>query len=380
MIVIRSVCISAHLDSFCRRLDELIGLVFQYESGDPGAMRRKVGWRSTASYLTRKIKENLVVAKEEAMNAQYLFGMLREFDLFEQRCEQDKQSVYMSERWLKPLVIGRIRLPGIWRLFVPRYFRMVRRLVALMDSKGFLLLPCGIHAYCDFVRLYRFCHGYLLDFFREPQLNIVKRLGAYDPRFPRIRLWGYFVEASTCTKRQQRTSDGVLRILWVGRMLDWKCVDVLIRAFKTASRKRPMALQIVGEGPECKRLRKIAGGNGIEGLKWQKDKIAFVGYLPSTTVRELMQRADVSVMPSNAEEGWGAAVSEALSEGCPVISTYEAGSSATLLDDRSLYHVTEVAELSEKLVSFKGDCPAYTPCEWSGDYAGDLFLKIVREV
>lgn len=380
MIVVRSVCISAHLDSFCRKLNELIGLVFQYESGDPGAMRRRVGWGRSVSYPTREIRVAPRIAEEEAMDAQYLFGMLREFDLFERRCRQNKQSVYMSERWLKPLVVGRIRLPGIWRLFVPSYFRMVWRLVALMDSKTFLLLPCGIHAYRDFVRLYRFCHGHLLDFFREPQLNIVKRLGAYDSRFPRIRLWGYFVESSTCKKGQRRTSDGLLKILWVGRMLDWKCVDVLIKAFKSASWKRPMALQIVGEGPECERLRKMAGENRIEGIKWQKDKIAFVGYLPTPAVRELMKNADVYVMPSNAEEGWGAAVSEALSEGCPVISTYEAGSSATLLEDRFLYHTAEIVELSKKLVSFKGDFPAYTPYQWSGDYAGDLFLKIVREV
>ena len=41
-LMIRSVCLSSHLDSFCTRINEMLGggLKFVYETDDPGAMRR----------------------------------------------------------------------------------------------------------------------------------------------------------------------------------------------------------------------------------------------------------------------------------------------------------------------------------------------------
>lgn len=41
-LMIRSVCLSAHLDSFCTRINEMLGgrFKFVYETDDPGAMRR----------------------------------------------------------------------------------------------------------------------------------------------------------------------------------------------------------------------------------------------------------------------------------------------------------------------------------------------------
>lgn len=170
-----------------------------------------------------------------------------------------------------------------------------------------------------------------------------------------------------------------MRILWCGRMVDWKRVDVLIKAFKQASKQRAMTLQIVGDGPEQARLKRLAGELGEDALKWTPGKISFNGYLPNSQVRELMHEADVYVMPSNAEEGWGAIVSEALVEGCPVISTWEAGSSATLLGDRRLYHANSVSELCARLLEFDGTPEAYDAKAWSGEAGAKKFMEIVGE-
>jgi len=91
-----------------------------------------------------------------------------------------------------------------------------------------------------------------------------------------------------------------------------------------------------------------------------------------------LREADLYVMPSNAEEGWGAAVSEALLEGCPVISTYEAGSSATLLPEEWLYHADDVEALTDKLLSFKGTSVPDISYAWSGEMAAKTLLEIVR--
>ena len=60
--------------------------------------------------------------------------------------------------------------------------------------------------------------------------------------------------------------------------------------------------------------------------------------MPVAEVRAFMRSHEVYVLPSNAYEGWGAVVSEALEEGMEVLGTYEAGSSATVLPQENLFH------------------------------------------
>ena len=77
-------------------------------------------------------------------------------------------------------------------------------------------------------------------------------------------------------------------------------------------------------------------------------------------------------------QGWGAAVADASSEGCPVISTWEAGSSATLLPEENLYHAASVAELTQKLLEVCKHGAKYPEMsDWSGTKAAGLFLNIL---
>ena len=61
--------------------------------------------------------------------------------------------------------------------------------------------------------------------------------------------------------------------------------------------------------------------------------------MPIADVRKLMREHDIYVLSSNAYEGWGAVVSEALEEGVKVVGTYEAGSSTTILPESNIFHV-----------------------------------------
>lgn len=65
-----------------------------------------------------------------------------------------------------------------------------------------------------------------------------------------------------------------------------------------------------------------------------------------------MRSHEVYVLPSNAYEGWGAVVSEALEEGMEVLGTYEAGSSATVLPQENLSHAGDWRTLRDKLVRY----------------------------
>ena len=62
-----------------------------------------------------------------------------------------------------------------------------------------------------------------------------------------------------------------------------------------------------------------------------EDMVMFMPAQPMEKVRELMREHDLFVLASNAYEGWGAVVSEALEEGMRVLGTFEAGASAAIL-------------------------------------------------
>ena len=136
--------------------------------------------------------------------------------------------------------------------------------------------------------------------------------------------------------------ENTLKILWVGRMLDWKRVDILVKSFCKVSREKSMELYLYGHGPEEEKLRKASVGYPV----------TLHSPVPIKQVRELMQRHDVYVLASDGGEGWGAALNEAMNEGMIPVGTYEAGSSATMIRhgiNGFLYHSKNAEELADIL-------------------------------
>ncbi len=109
-------------------------------------------------------------------------------------------------------------------------------------------------------------------------------------------------------------------ILYVGRLVDWKCVDLLLEAFKPVAESVPARLTIVGDGPERARLMAKLEELGI------RDGVTFAGFMPQAACAEQMRQAHVLVLPSMRECG-GAVVLEAMATGLPVIATNWGGPS-----------------------------------------------------
>ncbi|MBT8339052.1 MAG: glycosyltransferase family 4 protein, partial [Desulfatitalea sp.] len=142
----------------------------------------------------------------------------------------------------------------------------------------------------------------------------------------RIWRWGYFVEMNT--QPPALVQDRPLRLLWVGRMLSWKRVDLLLRAVaRLRSFDRFGGCTIVGDGPEKNRLKRL-----VERLGLGPDQIKFLPPVPFDEVRRLMRHSDVYVLPSDRREGWGAVAGEAFSEGCVLVANEQAGAARELID------------------------------------------------
>lgn len=109
-----------------------------------------------------------------------------------------------------------------------------------------------------------------------------------------------------------RNAEAGLRLLFVGRLVHQKGLDLLLDAL--AAGPAGISVDIVGDGPEREALIKQAQGLGIS------DRVRFQGWLDRKALPEYLQTADAFVFPSR-EEGMPNAVLEAMASGLPVITT-----------------------------------------------------------
>ena len=402
--------------------------------------RQKLGWAGCGQKpsWTLDLRAESCEARKWLEECPILMSGWRDMAVFELRARYLLPTFYSGERWFKPILLTRwrVRLPGIIRLLSPRYLRMALRMWRLMrGSAPFLYLPDGVLAARDMARLCGLMQGDMRCLFRAPQLDFERRPGGRIflaaeavakpgrvrcPTAPRrredtphyqmrgsfatgfavsaksreaeakycldkMRMWGYFVTPSKLSALQVEQPPDMsktLRVLWVGRLLDLKGVDAIIRAvgadLKGADASSPnMTLDIYGVGPEEARLKRLAASFG--------DAIRFHPPVSIDEVRRLMRTHDVYVLGSNSFEGWGAVVSEALEEGRHVLGTYEAGSSATMLDDADLFHAGDWKRLAKLLARCldekrRGVLKSQGIGEWSAEKAADRLLALINEV
>ena len=101
------------------------------------------------------------------------------------------------------------------------------------------------------------------------------------------------------------------RFVFLGRLVDWKVVDAVIRALKAV----PLAeLEVIGDGPMLEVWRKLAGELGVG------ERVHFAGWLPQEACAARLQASLALVLPSIYECG-GAVVLESMAMGKPVIAT-----------------------------------------------------------
>ena len=134
------------------------------------------------------------------------------------------------------------------------------------------------------------------------------------------------------------------KFVFVGRLLNWKAVDLLLLAFERVAKQMPVVLEIIGDGPESLALKQQAMALGLRSLgkphamdegqpgnepqtveravaKLHPDSaVHFLGWLSQADCAQRLWESDVMVLPSLLECG-GAAVLESMSIGLPVIAT-----------------------------------------------------------
>jgi len=104
--------------------------------------------------------------------------------------------------------------------------------------------------------------------------------------------------------------------VFVGRLVGWKGVDLLLRAFQRLS--GPAVLHIIGDGDQRAALEKLAEELGVK--EREGGGVKFHGWMSQTACAVQLAKSDVFVLSSLYECG-GAVVLEAMAVGLPVIAT-----------------------------------------------------------
>ena len=123
-------------------------------------------------------------------------------------------------------------------------------------------------------------------------------------------------------------------VLFVGRLVKRKGVDVLLLAFKKCLTQFPnLKLEIVGDGPEFDNLKKMAKELGLV------DEVIFRGQLTGEQLYTEYSQCEVFVMPSTTTdrdvEGFGTVFLEAGLFGKPCIGTFSGGIPEAILNHKT---------------------------------------------
>jgi len=134
------------------------------------------------------------------------------------------------------------------------------------------------------------------------------------------------------TKEGKYNLQKCLKVLFVGRLVEVKGCEYLIKAFTLIKKKIPYAqLDIVGNGPLEKSLREL-----VTDLDLGK-QVNFIGYIDHKKVKKYYSCADIVVFPSiidaaGYQEGLPVVLLEALASGKPIIATKTKGTMEVIHD------------------------------------------------
>jgi glycosyltransferase involved in cell wall biosynthesis len=124
-------------------------------------------------------------------------------------------------------------------------------------------------------------------------------------------------------RKKVQSAEGRCRFVFMGRLVDWKRVDLLLEACALL-RGRGFTLDVLGDGPLRAALEAQAKALDLS------ERVTFHGMLPQEHCSALLGESDALVLPSLRECG-GAVVLEAMACGLPVVAT-DWGGPADYLD------------------------------------------------
>lgn len=227
-----------------------------------------------------------------------LFGGPEALKLEVLRAKTGKLTFDVSERWLKHGMLN-LASPRLLRFFWHYYTTFAHQNVYKLCSSAF---ACNDH--------------YKLHSFKDKCFK-----------------WGYFTKVEdfpleTASNFGVSSGETEVHIMWCARFLRWKHPELPVMLAKRLKDKGyKFVLDMYGSGVELEHTRNLA--SELEVL----DVVRFLGNLPNDEILKQMRQHEVFLFTSDKNEGWGAVLNEAMSNGCAVVASNLIGSVPFLIED-----------------------------------------------
>lgn len=159
--------------------------------------------------------------------------------------------------------------------------------------------------------------------------NDVYAIGAYKNK---VFKWGYFTTVESVSKvktpnRDDSTSKSI-SLMWCARFLNWKHPELPVKLAKKLKKDGyRFTIDMFGSGVEFEKTKRLIQDLQVE------DVVYLRGNLPNKEILQQMQNHEIFLFTSDKNEGWGAVLNEAMSNGCAVVSSNKIGATPFLITD-----------------------------------------------
>lgn len=203
--------------------------------------------------------------------------------------------------------------------------------------------------------------------------------------------WGYFPEL-----RQEKPDElsarhqgsGKIRMVWAGRLLDWKHPEMAVRLAETLrDRGYAFSLEIIGSGALYEPLEQMIAEARLS------DCVQLLRAMPPENVRAHMEEADIFLFTSDFHEGWGAVLNEAMNSGCAVVASHAIGSVGFLVENGVnglIFRSGDQDHLNAQVIRLMEDAAlrrqmgraAYATLEktWNAEVAAERLLQLTEHL
>lgn len=174
---------------------------------------------------------------------------------------------------------------------------------------------------------------YRFDRENTPYLLAAGEYSAQDYRslgYPKEKIlkWGYFPPLSSTPKPELLQNKQENTIIWVARFIPLKHPEHIVELGKYL-KKRDISFHIkmIGIGELLAPTMEMIEANGLS------EYIEIVGALPPEQVRQEFEKAQIALLTSDRNEGWGAVVNEAMNSACAFVGNRSIGATTYLIND-----------------------------------------------
>lgn len=258
---------------------------------------RKGGYQEIErSYVLKAYEssKNREIAEKLAYESDIvIIGSAPEY-LVKRRLEENKITFHYSERWFRWIS---------YRFLSPRYWYRL---------------------YCYHTK-YRNMRSYMLcaSAFTASDVN---RVYAYPNKCFK---WGYFTKVEIFDINQNLIDKrGKNRIMWCSRFLHWKHPELVVNlAERLKNNGFEFVIDMFGGGFEFEYIKQMIDTKGL------CDVVHLNGNLPNDEILQEFRNHNIFLFTSDRNEGWGAVLNEAMSNGCAVVASHKIGSAPFLIKD-----------------------------------------------